>query len=50
MNQCMGCQAGWKREIRQRMGHTLGQNLVYYFHRVVGGYPGETVVCTKDKY
>lgn len=35
-NQCMGCQAGWP--IR-------GGN-----HKVVGGYPGELVACTKERY
>lgn len=35
-NQCMGCQAGWL--------------LVDHSHQVVGGYQGEIVRCTKDRY
>lgn len=37
MNQCMGCQAGWPLNPRGS-------------HVVIGGYPGEIVACTKDRY
>lgn len=39
-NQCQGCQANWETEVW--MG-TI-------FHYVDGGYKGEKVVCTKDRY
>jgi hypothetical protein len=41
-NQCMGCQAGWPCEYLIKWG--------YYRHSVTGGYPGEGVVCTKNRY
>ena len=46
MNQCMGCQAGWpiKRVYKGRDGR------VYETHEVVGGYFGEGVGCTKERY
>ena len=37
-NQCMGCQAGWPLDM------PLG------WHQVQGGYPGERVSCTADRY
>ena len=46
-NQCQGCQAGWP---------TTNHNpwpkgsKVFVFHEVVGGYKGEKVLCTKDRY
>lgn len=42
MNQCMGCQANWPTRINQFGGHVI--------HEVQGGYPGEIVGCTKERY
>jgi hypothetical protein len=42
MNQCMGCQSGWPLK-----WHAVGAPA---YHCVVGGYPGERVACTKEKY
>jgi len=46
-NQCQGCQAGWKTEAHNPW--PKGSKPMV-FHFVEGGYKGERVICTKDKY
>lgn len=46
-NQCMGCQAGWPRVLRKSM---FDSSVQYYTHPVVGGYPHESVECTRYRY
>lgn len=42
-NQCMGCQAKWPL-VACRLNPAL------QLHKVEGGYRGEVVACTKDRY
>ncbi len=47
-NQCMGCQAGWPRKwygLKVR-----DKDRGFHGHAVEGGYPGEIVGCTADRY
>lgn len=44
-NQCQGCQAGWKTKKHNPYG---GGSME--FHEVEGGYDGELVFCTKNRY
>lgn len=47
-NQCMGCQAGWP---RKWVGYRIRDKARgYHVHEVLGGYPGEIVSCTRDRY
>ena len=46
-NQCQGCQAGWKTEAHNPWPKG-SKSMVFHF--VEGGYKGEQVICTKDKY
>ncbi len=47
INQCQGCQAGWPAEIHKPW--PKGSKTIA-FHNVIGGYKGEKVLCTKDRY
>lgn len=47
INQCQGCQAGWPAKKHKPWPEGSKQMT---FHKVVGGYKGELVFCTKDKY
>lgn len=47
-NQCMGCQAGWKTKDISVWRNIPTQ--AYTVHLVEGGYPGEIVQCTKERY
>jgi hypothetical protein len=47
MNQCQGCQAGWK--IKEHKPWPKGSKPMN-FHIVEGGYKGELLFCTKDRY
>lgn len=47
MNQCQGCQAGWP--IKTDKPWPKGSKTMT-FHEVIGGYKGEIVLCTKDRY
>ena len=53
-NQCQGCQAGWPMAPSIGMKLTKGSQELTYLppdsHLVSGGYKGEIVVCTKDRY
>ena len=43
VNQCQGRQAGWPTVDRKLKGKSD-------LHKVEGGYKGELIACTKDKY
>lgn len=46
-NQCQGCQAGWPTVEHKPWPKWTP---VMIFHIVKGGYKGERVMCTKDRY
>ncbi len=47
INQCQGCQAGWPTE--KHKPWPVGSKPME-FHLVEGGYKGEKVFCTKERY
>ena len=47
VNQCQGCQAGW--ELEPHNPWPKGSKKMA-FHSVKGGYEGEKIFCTKDRY